>query len=165
MATFVYNYTKQRFLEGNYDPVTANHFLILVMSDGASNVSSALTEYDVTNLGAFTDLQEHDGGTYARKAVTMASSATAAGSGTNTGATGFSTIASTSSTVTFTTPGAGTYNTVGALLYTGVIGSASDGTNAPVAYFDLTGGGSGFATNSSADVVVQWNASGILKMA
>lgn len=160
MATFTYNQAKERFLEGNYDPTggSDSHFIALVMSN-----TTADTEYDAATLSAFSTFDEHDGSSYddtARVAVTMAASAVQ-----TTGASGFSTLASTASTASISAPGVGTRNSVAVVLYVGTASSAQDSTNFPVAYFDLTGGGSGFATNASSAVVVQWNASGILKMA
>lgn len=150
MATFVYNAAKRELLDGTLDPSADSLALMLVMSN-----TTADTSYDALTISAITTLDENDGANYTGGTGGREALASVAMLSNDTGVNGKAKIDA--ADTVFDAPGSATRNTVAAVLYKQIGGSAPDGDDAqniPIAYFDL----GSFSTGSS-DVTIQWSAS------
>jgi hypothetical protein len=145
MANFVYNHAKHLALTGALDLSTADVRVILVMTN-----TTADTEDDPTTVAGFTTLDEFDGSGYSSGGVALTGEAVAKDAGNNR-----SEFDATDAT--FTAIGAGTRDVQAALA---IVWGGSLGASIPLAFIDT--GGFPFTANGS-NVVIQWNAEGILQ--
>lgn len=142
---FIYPHAKHLMGQGDLDLSADDLRVLLVMSD-----TTADTETTAEKLSEFTTLDEHDGDNYARQALANEAYAKDVGNARS---------EFDADDVTFASLGAGTRQCVGAIVYKYVDGAGND---IPIRWID--GGGFPF-TASGADVVLQWNAEGILQVA
>ena len=141
MASFWYNEGK-RLLATTLNLATADMRLALVMSN-----TTADTENDtIFFMSSFTTLDELNGANYSRQALTGEAVATDLVN---------DRFEFDANNVTFTGVSAGTRNVVGAILFLFV---TNDADSVPIAYFDL-----GTIIPGGGDIVVSWNAEGILQ--
>ena len=145
MASFAYTKFKQLLLAGEIDFDEAGNDIrvILVMTN-----TTADTEKDVDTVSAFTTLDEMDGSGYGREAI--ANQATAEDEANDRGE--FD-----GDDVTFASVSAGTRDVQAAVIYKHV---TNDTDSVPIAYIDT--GGFPFSPGGG-DIVIQWNAEGILQ--
>lgn len=148
MASFVFNEFKRAVAEGEIDLNAADDIrCVLVMSNTTFG-----TDYDINTMSGTTtedycDGANHDdvnGHALAAEAVTEV-----------TGASGYAKFDATN--LTFTALGAGTRQNVAVIVFKWI---TNIGASMPIAYIDT--GGFPFDGNGG-DVVMQWNANGILQ--
>lgn len=143
MASFIYNEAKKQFASGGINLTTADIRVILVMTN-----TTADTEDDVNTISGFSTLDEMDGANYARGALS--------GEAVNEDATN-NRAEFDATDYTFSSLGAGTRQVQAAVIYAHV---TNDADSIPIAYIDT--GGFPFTANGG-DVVIQWNAEGIIQ--
>lgn len=144
MASFVYTPAKTALAGAQLDLDTHDMRILLVMTN-----TTADTDQDVQNIADIGTLDEMDGSGYARQTLTgEAINEDAANNRAEFDA----------NDATFSTLGAGTRSVAGIVLYRHV---TNDADAVLLAYIDS--GGFPFAA-SGTDVVVQWNAEGIVQI-
>lgn len=144
MASFVYNEAKRAFAEGEIDLGSggATLRLALVMTN-----TTADTEDDVNNMGAFSTLDDYDGSGYSRATIdSQVVNEDAANNRAEFDA----------ADEVFSTIGAGTRSIEGAILYKFV---TNDAGSTPIAWIDDFTNFNGNGGN----ITFQWNAEGILQ--
>lgn len=145
MANFIYNEAKRAMMESEIDLASDDIRVMLVMTN-----TTADTEDDANVIDDFTTLDEYDGGGYSRQE--LASQAVNEDAGNNRAE-----FDATNST--FSNVAVGTRQAQAAILFKHV---TDDSDSVPIAYID--DGGFPFTGNGS-DVILQWNAEGILQQA
>lgn len=142
--SIAYTNAKRALLAGEINFATDDIRVALVMTN-----TTADTEADVATMGGFSTLDEMDGAGYARQALT--GEAVAADNANDRGE--FD-----ANNVTFAGVSAGTRQVAGIVLYRHV---TNDADSVPIAFIDS--GGFPFTANGG-DIVVTWNAEGILQL-
>ena len=145
MANFVYTRAATNILKGDMDFDGHDFRVALVMTN-----TTADTERDAATIDAFTTLDEMDGANYARVAI----SGEEVNEDTGNDRAEFD---DDDSNVTFSSLGAGTRQVQGAVVLRHI---TDDTDSVPVCWIDT--GGFPFTANGS-DVVIQFNAEGILQ--
>lgn len=144
MASFAHTNFKRGLLEGEFDlNATDDIRVALLMTNTTGD-----TEEDVTTISGITTLDEFDGSGYTRQA--LASEAVVADNPNDRGE--FD-----ATDATFSSIGAGTRQIAGALVYKHV---TNDTDSVPMAWID--DGGFPITANGG-DLVIQWNAEGIIQ--
>jgi len=150
MANFQYTYAKSKMMSGDLDMNGSDIRLILVMSN-----TTADTEKDkqfISGANGFTTLDECDGATYARVALT--GEAVAADEANDRGEFDAADLAP-----AWATLGVGTRQNVGILVYKHV---TNDADSMPIYWIDTLGGAITFPFDGNGGVVnITWNAEGI----
>ena len=144
MANFIYTVAKKKILDGDIDFNLPDDFRVLLIMTN----TTADTEKDKLNVGAFTTLDEMDGANYVRKA--LASEATSQDDANDR-------AEFDADNVTWTALGAGTRQVQGLILIKHV---TNDADSIPIAFIDT--GGFPFSA-SGADVTANFNVEGILQ--
>lgn len=149
MVNFVYTRAKRDILLGAIDFSTDDIRIILAMTN-----TTADTEQDVATVSAFTTLDEMDGANYPGTFATRTALATEAVNQDDPN----DRAEFDADDVTFSALGAGTRDVQGYLIYKH---GTSDADSTPILWVD-TMAGLPF-TASGTDLVIQWNAEGILQ--
>jgi hypothetical protein len=143
VANFIYNEFKKLALTGALDLSSDDIRVMLVMTGTTCD-----TEDDADNFAAFTTIDEYDGGSYARVALTSE----AVNEDAPNNRAEFD-----AADAVFSAIGAGTSNCQAAVIFKE---GATDSLRIPIAYIDQ----GGFPFNGTgSDVTIQWNAEGILQ--
>lgn len=146
MASFAYDNFKRMLLAGEFDGDAPNDVRVLLVMTN----TTADTEKDKTTFAGFTTLDEFDGSGYTSGGIALTGEAVSVDNPNNRGE--FD-----ANDATFTAVGAGTRQIQGCIVYKFVTDLNS---SIPMAFIDT--GGFPFAANGG-DIVIQWNAEGLIQ--